>query len=162
MNKISDTKRSELLLKMGLLLSLMIGYGIYSNLDSLRWYFVDWRAFRQTNGQVISSNIEGQGLHGGWRFDITYSYKVGNQEFSSSRVHYGYQATENPSYAESYVKKYPVGKHITVFYEENNPQNSVLEPQVKWDGLLNSYLMLILLPITVFGLALYFDIKSRR
>jgi hypothetical protein len=147
---------------MGLLLTLMIGYGIYSNMDSLRWFFVDLKTYRQAAGQVLSSNIEGGGVHGGWRFKIAYSYKVRNQEFVSNRVHFGYQAMPDRSYAEKYVEKYPIGKQVMVFYEENNPENSVLEPQIKWNGLLDFYLILILLPIAVFGLAAYFYIKSNR
>jgi len=162
MNEISDSRRFELLFRIGLLLTLMVGYGIYSNFDNLKWYFIDWKTYHQTIGHIVSSNVEGQGIHGGWRFYITYNYKVGNQEFLSNRVHFGYQAMANPSYAESYVEKYPAGKQVTVFYAENNPQNSVLEPDVKWNGLLEMYLLLMLVPIAIFGLAGYFFNKSRQ
>jgi len=143
MNKINDSRRFELLFRIGLLLTLMVGYGIYSNFDNLKWYFIDWKTYHQTIGHIVSSNVEGQGIHGGWRF-------------------YGYQAMANPSYAESYVEKYPAGKQVTVFYAENNPQNSVLEPDVKWNGLLEMYLLLMLVPIAIFGLAGYFFNKSRQ
>jgi hypothetical protein len=162
MGELSDIDRYKRLLQAGLIITLMIGYGIYSNLDTLRWPFVDTRSYRQTVGQIQSSKVDAGGLHGGWRFRITYTYRVGNREFVSDRVHFGYQAMDNPSYANSYVEKYPAGKEVVVFYDENYPGNSVLEPSVKWSGLLNGYLLFLLVPIMIFSLAAYYYVKSHR
>lgn len=162
MKRLSDNEWYKALFEIGLLLTLMIGFGIYSNIENLRWFFVDSKDYHQTSGEILSANVEAGGTYGSWRFAISYRYKVGNQEFVSNRVHFGYQAMADPSYALSYVQKYPAGKQVVVFYDENNPSNSVLEPQVKWNGLLDFYLLILLLPITIFGMSAYFFVKSRQ
>lgn len=162
MRRMDDRERSKILLEIGLILTLMIGCALLSNIDNLRWLFVDVKTFHQTSGQVLLSKIEPGGIYGGWRFDITYRYKVGELEFVSNRVHFGHQAEDNPSYAQSYVEKYPVGEQVIVFYDPNEPENAVLEPEVKWNGLLDFYLIITLLPIAVLVLSAYFFIKSHQ
>jgi hypothetical protein len=162
MKKMSDFERYKILLEIGLTFTLMISFAFLSNIDNIRWLFVDVKILRQTNGQVLSSKIEPGGIYGGWRFNIAYRYKVGELEFVSNRVHFGYQAEDNSIYAQNYVKKYPVGKQIVVFYDPNEPGNAVLEPEVKWNGLLDFYLIIALLPIAIFGLSFYFFIKNRQ
>jgi hypothetical protein len=159
MNKITDNERSKLLFQMGFIVTLMTLFGLFSNAESIKWLFVDPSNFDITEGKVLSSKKEFHGTYGGWRFSITYEYEVDGHYYTSNRVHYGFQAMDEQSYAESYVEKYPVDKQVLVYYDPRNPGKSVLEPSVKWTFLLPFYGLLILLVIVIYGFSFYYKIK---
>ena len=112
---LSNLEKSKLLLQMGLLFMLMIIVGTSGNPKSLTWLFTRSDNYLQREGRIISSKIGAGGAWGAWRFEISYEYKIGNQTFTSERVHFGYQALSDKSYAQGYVDKYFVGKKVVVF-----------------------------------------------
>ena len=158
MSRFTDTPKSKLIFQMGILASLVMIVGIMSNKESLRWLFINPSAYDKTEGTILSSNIGGGGVWGAWRFDVTYKYMIGGQKFISNRVHFGYQAMSDRSYAQAYVDKYFVGKKVRVYYDPRDPSQSVLEPQVRWYMPLYFYIILLLIVLTLFG----FSIKLRR
>lgn len=63
-----------------------------------------------------------------YEVDVFYNYSVNNIEYSSNKVSFGGEAYNNPRFAQRIVNRYPQGKDITVYYNRDNPEESVLEP----------------------------------
>ena len=57
---------------------------------------------------------------------ITYRFKVGEDEYTSSDYGFMDLSYDNPRKAERIAKKYPVGKEITVYYNPEKPYKAVL------------------------------------
>ena len=57
---------------------------------------------------------------------ITYRFKVGEDEYTSSDYGFIDLSFDNPRKAERIAKKYPVGKEITVYYNPEKPYKAVL------------------------------------
>jgi hypothetical protein len=98
-------------------------------------WLVNTNQFTKTSGKITSSTIEVGGSASknaiGWNFIIEYEYEVLGKVYKSSRVLYGYTGSSNRDYAESYVKKYPEGETVLVYYHPDRPEESVLEPFVR-------------------------------
>jgi len=154
MSGLANNEKSKLLFQMGLLASLVIIVGINSSKESLKWLFINPDTYHKTQGTILSSNIGGGGVWSSWRFDITYEYMIEDQKFVSNRVHFGYQAMSDRSYAQRYVDKYFAGKKVMVYYDPTDPSKSVLEPQVRWYTPFYFYIMLLLIALALFGLSI--------
>lgn len=81
-----------------------------------------------TEGRILVSIIETHIEHdsdgnqirrGIW--ELSYSYIVDNERYLGNKFSYGYQP---PNY--ELVREYPVRKKVNVYYNPNNPSNSVL------------------------------------
>ncbi len=71
--------------------------------------------------------------------DVTYSFAVDSLAFEGKRVNFGsagINAVSVPSYAEDVVKAYPPGLDVRVYYDPENPKESVLEPGITFYSLL--------------------------
>lgn len=85
-----------------------------------------------TSGTVLSSSAS-RGWLSGKRFfaDVTYSYSVGGQAYTSSRVQF--QAiSEGRNYSrvlKQVAAQYPVGGAVSVFYDPASPSSAILRPQ---------------------------------
>jgi len=85
-----------------------------------------------TNGQVIHSSIH-QEPDGPYFIPVVkYRYIVEGQEYKSSRIRFAWsgESTYPWTASEIIIKKYPVSKTITVYYNPKNPSISVLVPGV--------------------------------
>jgi len=110
--------------------------------ESIVWAFQNHNNLSTTTGRVIESSTEWRGSlsHNafGLHFQIWYEYKVNETLYKSDQITYGYTGSSDESFAESYTKKYPVGKSVTVYYDPLDPKLSVLEPDViEYGGLLS-------------------------
>ncbi len=95
--------------------------------------FIDSNDWQTTQGVIISSDVEEETDKYGksWRHKIIYEYTLNDKMYKSDQIHFrGYTASKDKTFAYGYVKKYPVGKQVTVFYESNNPLFSSLEPNI--------------------------------
>lgn len=72
---------------------------------------------------------------------ISYRYTVDGQEFVSSQISMAkkfdsYFSTlpgrGDAAYEGSWLAKYPVGKHVSVYYDPNDPANALLERDEVW------------------------------
>lgn len=64
---------------------------------------------------------------------IHYSYKVNGTRYLSKRMHLGepyLQDVNDDSNVKTYLKRYPVGQNIEVFYNPSDPSEAVLERHV--------------------------------
>jgi hypothetical protein len=62
-----------------------------------------------------------------YRAEMMYGYRVGNSELAGYRRSLADGAASTRAYAESIVTRYPVGRHVTVYFDPTNPRDSVLE-----------------------------------
>ncbi|QDV15521.1 hypothetical protein Pan153_01350 [Gimesia panareensis] len=88
-----------------------------------------------TDGVVLESKIESH--HSSNSSSSTYSpkviyrYEVEGQEFKGDTVWFGNDvSTSDRSMSSKTVKKYPVQKNVTVYYDPAEPAVAVLEPGV--------------------------------
>lgn len=65
---------------------------------------------------------------------IAYDYTVNGASYTGSNVHFGQYSTSDPSYGRSIVNRYPLGKQVMVYYDPDNPSESVLEPGAGWSS----------------------------
>lgn len=80
---------------------------------------------------------------------IVYNYQVGGQQFTGDRHRFSQASTSSARRAQETVNRYPVGSMVTVYYDPNNPQLSVLEPGTGAGGII---VPVITLAMLIFGL----------
>lgn len=85
----------------------------------------------KTNGAIVSSRVSGgspnsRRLH----YEIWYEYQVNGRKYRSDQITFSYRGDVDPQFARTYVRKYLLGRSVTVYYDRNDPSFAVLEPQV--------------------------------
>jgi len=95
----------------------------------------DWPT---TQGVILSSAVErvrrndpDRGFTTTFHARISFSYSVGGEPYTGDRVGVGDYGRNTNHHARSVVRKYPVGSQVTVYYDPNRPQSSLLEPGVR-------------------------------
>ena len=91
-----------------------------------------------TIGKIISSELDMQTTTDAegnqsttYLAKILFSYEVDGVTYESDCINFDYgMRTSNISKQQSMVEQYPMGREITVFYDSENPQQSVLEKRV--------------------------------
>lgn len=63
-----------------------------------------------------------------YRFRVQYEYTVDGNSYVSDRITFD-DVEDSRKNAESLASKYPYGKSISLSYNPNNPDESVLEPR---------------------------------
>lgn len=58
---------------------------------------------------------------------VRYTYSVRGEKFTHDKHKNFSVVCEYKFLAKKYLKPYPVGKNVKVYFDRNNPQNSVLE-----------------------------------
>ncbi len=91
-----------------------------------------------TKGEIISSELDAQtsadeegNRSTTYIAQVFFRYQVGGLEYESSRINFNYgMRTSNIRKQQSIVEQYPQGSAVTVFYDPDNPEESVLERRV--------------------------------
>ncbi len=115
----------------------ILGNGVLKNAKQS----TDWPA---VEGKVISSEVErNQKRSNGkssttYHAEVLYDYVVEGTTYSGNKVVFGQGGSSNPASARSIVNRYPRAKIVSVFYNPDTPDVSVLEPGATWQ----SYIML--------------------
>jgi hypothetical protein len=69
--------------------------------------------------------------------DISYTYQVDDMLYTSDRISFaGKTSYSKPDKAEMIVAKYPDGSNVSVFYDQSNPKEAILERSAKGSGVL--------------------------
>lgn len=126
-------------------------------------YLINEAALSQTTGTITESEIickSGSKTGRTYHYAIRYRFRANERDYESEQVTFTHTGTSNKSFAEEYIRKYPVGNSVTVFYQETNPSFSVLEPESKDGGFLLSFPVFAGLTILVFIWALFAFFKS--
>jgi hypothetical protein len=92
------------------------------------------RQWSRCAGAIRSSTIETDHNEGHlYRAAVSYVYQVEDQEFIGSRVRFCDWLMLGWSYpAKRIVREFPAGKSVSVYYDSNDPGESVLEPGFNW------------------------------
>lgn len=91
-----------------------------------------------TNGKIISSDLDAQISTDDDGYQTTtylakvfFTYEVNGNSYESDRVNFDYgMRTSNVRKPQSVVEQYPTGSDVTVYYDPEDPQQSVLEKRV--------------------------------
>ena len=80
-----------------------------------------------TTGELIDSGVINSGSDGGvYSANIQYQYAVNGRVYKSRRIAF-LRWWGSRKYAQKVVDKYSNNNHINVYYNPNNPRQSVLE-----------------------------------
>jgi hypothetical protein len=81
-----------------------------------------------TNSEVShSSDAEGGDTYSP---EVTYTYTVRDSLYENNTIKFGENAYDSRRTADRIAASYPSGKTVTVYYDPENPDRSVLEPGV--------------------------------
>jgi Protein of unknown function (DUF3592) len=102
-------------------------FGLVSAVLSRQWPSVP--------GTIVVSDLHRANDEGSYTYrpEVCYRYSVSGTEYVANVTRYGdgiSLSTSKP--AVKTVRKYPVGKLVTVHYNPHNPSEAVLEPGVNW------------------------------
>tara|TARA_B110000238_G_C16064060_1_gene411894 strand:- start:731 stop:1240 length:510 start_codon:yes stop_codon:yes gene_type:complete len=126
-------------------------------------FFLDSINFETTQGKIITSNVNyhiGVNSAPGYRFRVEYEFEAEREKYTSDSVSFGSKILKDKHRAEEIIKKYPVGKEVTVYYEKNNPDFSTLEPTKNSnDDLILTFAIFVFLIFSVIAI-LYFRLKT--
>lgn len=105
----------------------------------------------RAEGMILSSSVEGKRSTSSststYHAYIRYKFNVKNVVFNGTKISYGDYGSSDSSHATKIVSKYPKNKNITVYYNDNNPEECVLEPGLKGQAFLLPGIGLILVII---------------
>lgn len=111
--------------------------------------------FAQTTGTIISSEVtHHRGSKGGTTYgvNIRYTYQVNGLTLDGDRYRYGNWSSSDSQWAYAAVAKNHPGAEVPVFYDANNPAESLLNPGVNGGDL---FLLLFLTPFNMIMLGLW-------
>jgi hypothetical protein len=116
-------------LGVGLLLLTIGALQIYRGEQSKEWPTVPGVITVAELGKQSDRDSDGR-TSTTYRADISYDYLVNDTAYVNGNVHFGSMQSSDPSTARAVLKRYPVGKSVTVYYNPARPQQAVLEPGV--------------------------------
>jgi hypothetical protein len=96
-------------------------------------------SYPSTTATIKESHLSSRrGSRGGtiWDADVSYSFSVNNQTFTSTAINKGNAGLSKRSAAEYTLALFPVGKQVPAYYNPANPQEAVLMPGIQGDDLL--------------------------
>ncbi len=99
-----------------------------------------------TTGKITRSEVKSHsGRKGGTTYEavINYSFKLGGQTYAGQRLRYNKGMQTGSSSASDIVAEHPMGAMVPVYYNPENPQDSLLFPGI--DGS-DFFLLLFLTP----------------
>ena len=105
-------------------------YQVRKSTSAVKWPTVE--------GIVLSAKVrrlpkaDGRS-RGNYRPDIEYQYCFNGKTFKNDKIYF-FEAGLSKTASQSFVCKYAPGNYIKVFYNPNNPSESVLEPKLSWRG----------------------------
>jgi len=93
------------------------------------------KAWPSVMGQVVESHVQAGwsedsdgDRHRSYSGEVTYTYQVNGQTFTSNQVSFGAKASHRkPEPAQAMVNAYPTGRGLPVYYNPSNPAEAVLE-----------------------------------
>ncbi|MEM7782495.1 MAG: DUF3592 domain-containing protein, partial [Planctomycetota bacterium] len=130
------------------------------------WNQIRTRSFESVPGIILSSEVESHydsdsGTN--YRPKIKYEYVVNNQKLVNDSIRYG-ETSSNDSYAKEFNDPHPFGSETPVFFDPQNPSDSVLETGIQGSDL---FLLMFLTPFNIIMvggwiLVLYFGRRAVR
>ncbi len=126
--------------------------GFYKAVASKNWPVV--------KGTVISSNvIRPSGKSTKYVAEITYSYIIGNKEYTSKKLK-ATAARGTSEWAKAKVEEYPANAFVSVHYNPQKPELGIIEPGLQSDNLWMTLAPLI--AMLLISIAMRKQIKDRK
>lgn len=98
----------------------------------------------------IRSNDKDGHLESSFYPEVNYSYQVIGQVYEGNRIAFGAESGhKRKDGALSVLEKYPEGKNVTVYYDPNKPEDSVLERKLSKSILVIGIVILVVLILIV-------------
>ncbi len=121
---------------------------------------VESRKWPRAPGKILRSFLDrSQGSEGlVYLRRVTCQYRIGDSEYICSRIRFGISLwhSSQPGYSLRSSKQYWVGSDVEVFFNPEDPQDSVLEP-----GLALSLLEGLAFSLMVFGTGIFVGFVSK-
>jgi hypothetical protein len=93
--------------------------------------------------------------------EITYTYAVNDTNLNNSTIKFGENSYSSRKKAEEILSNYPVGKNVTVYYDPEKPDRSVLEPGVSAGSFIVLGIGVFFILITLAILPISFFLRNR-
>lgn len=111
-----------------------------------------------TKGTVTSSQVE---WNSKYVPKVTYTYTIGTEEFTSDKVRLtNFAHYKKKEDAAKVTNKYPVDAKVTVYYNQNKPEEAILDPGIKGEHIFMFLIGLVIFLAPLIGL-IYTIRKSR-
>lgn len=121
---------------------------IHNARESLYW--------PKTEG-VITQSFMDWDRHRQQYANIRYSFIVNGEKITGFQI----SAKDTNISDEELLKKYPVGKKVIVYYDPENPENSLLEPGYSWQSY-QAFVLGIIFLLIAKGVALQYKEKPQK
>jgi hypothetical protein len=137
----------------GLAFLLISAFAVLNSLRARKW--------TMTIGRIIHSEVyvskDEDDSADTYRPDIVFEYSVFGEKFICDRLYFGVKimTSGNLRNSQKFVRKYAVNKEVAVYYNPDNPKQSVIEPGIHF--VLGSIFVMSILLITM-GASLFFRI----
>ncbi len=123
-----------------LLLLVSLGFilqGYFSIRDAIKSLHLGLasRSWLSTQGQISFANMDMEDLAvmgNSYQEMIVYDYCVDGRVFSNDRLSFNTPlfTASKPNPVEAILSKYPEGQKVTVYYDQDDPISSTLQPEV--------------------------------
>lgn len=136
---------------------LIAGIGIILNLAYIYYFYaVTIKKWRIVDGEILESGVEyfrskTDSDTEGWRPKTIYIYNINGTNYTNNKITKNIKILlPSESSANKFSYNYLIGQKILVYYNQNNPQNSIIDGSFNYNSLL-----LILISILSFIVAYY-------
>lgn len=125
------------------ILVLSISFLLVGTLFSVKSLYLILNAYKSkswptVNGIIVSSEIEQKSVMDShrkqYRLKIFYYYYVNNEKYESERISFSEKSYPTKIKAQEQLDKYTKNSNIKVFYNPQNPTQSVIEPGWDWQN----------------------------
>jgi len=93
--------------------------------------------------------------------EINYSYNINNTNFINNTIKFGENSYGNRRKAEVIAGDYPIGKNVTVYYDPEKPERSVLEPGLSAGSYIVIGIGIFFILITLVTIPISFFFRNR-
>jgi len=125
---------------------------IYSDWHGFKGrYFTDLSRLTSAEGIIVSSSTyTSESKHTiYYHYNIEYEFNVNGRYYLSNEITFSGEYSNHHEETRGYLSKYPIGKKVIVYYDPQDPNFSVLEPDIYFDAELNMFFLVIALSIFV-------------
>lgn len=95
-------------------------------------------------------------------YQIVYEYDAQGHKYWSDLIDFNFiKAGSQENFAKAKIEKYPIGAHVTVYYQRNHPQFAVLNPEAPHSTKVYVACMLILFFLSIFGIVMSYRSRPK-
>ncbi|MBF0311986.1 MAG: DUF3592 domain-containing protein [Oligoflexia bacterium] len=118
---------------------------IFALIGSALVYYKAWPEYQNakeslkwptTEGVILNSEItesKDKKNHRVYKPHISFSFEISGKQYTSAQIYIGSETSSSGSHSEAnvYIRKYPVGKKVMVYYSPTENGEALLEPGTK-------------------------------